>query len=117
MHPWLRRPKPKKENLPVQTHLALGDQFNNRGLFADHFLNDPQQHLLKTLPEWQQADGLDAACKAIEKLFRDKAARFNANTNEAQTEHDFIQPVLKALWGDECYQVQVNIPNLDARRQ
>ncbi len=87
----------------MQTHLALGDQFNNRGLFADHFLNDPQQHLLKALPEWQQADGLDAAWKAIEKLFRDKAARFTANTNEAQTERDFVRPVLDILWGGDSY--------------
>jgi type I restriction-modification system DNA methylase subunit len=101
----------------VQTHLELGDQFNNRGLFADHFLNDPQGHLLKTLPEWQKPEGLVDAFRIIQKLFRDKAARFNEQTNEAQTERDFVRPVLDAVWGADCYEVQVSIPNLDARRQ
>jgi len=101
--------------------LLFRNRFNNRGLFADHYLKDEHGNLLKALPEWQQASGLDAAFAAIQKLFREKATRFAANTNEAQTERDFVRPILNILWAEgepgDCYQVQVAIPNLDARRQ
>jgi hypothetical protein len=41
----------------------------------------------------------------------------NNRTNEAQTEHDLIRPLLDLLWGEGAYQVQVTIPNVDSRRQ
>jgi hypothetical protein len=91
--------------------------FKNKGLFADNFLDNR----LKEEPEWQAADGIEDAFDAIQKLYSQKAAHFTARTNEAQTEHDFIQPVLDLLWkepgGDDCYQVQVRIPHTDLQRQ
>ena len=89
----------------------------NRGLFADHFL----EHRLPDMPEWRAADELEEAFKVLQKRYRQHAVRFSKKTNEAQTEHDFVQPVLDILWRDrepgDCYEVQVRIPNLDADRQ
>lgn len=96
-----------------QTQLPLGPSFENRGLFADHFLKTR----LPDLAEWRIPDDLERVFEKIKSLYRAKAVRFTTRTNEAQTEHDFIRPVLDVLWGDDCYEVQAGIPNLDARRQ
>ncbi|MGA2035374.1 MAG: hypothetical protein ABSG68_24265, partial [Thermoguttaceae bacterium] len=93
------------------------EAYFNRGLFADHFL----EHRLPELPEWREVDGLETSFKALQRRYRQHAARFTKRTNEAQTEHDFVQPVLDVLWRDrepgDCYEVQVRIPNIDADRQ
>src|SRR3972149_12076758 len=101
---------------PVQHSLALGlNSHNNQGLFADHYLNDPAR--LRDMDEWKNISGLNDAFEQIYRLYNQRAARFNKRTNEAQTENYFIRPILNLLWGANCYQVQVTIPNLDARRQ
>jgi Alw26I/Eco31I/Esp3I family type II restriction m6 adenine DNA methyltransferase len=87
----------------------------NRGLFADHYLNSPER--LRALDEWRQAAAVEEVFSRIAQLYSKRAARFGKHTNEAQTESDFIRPVLDVLWGHECYKVQVNIPNVDVRRQ
>ena len=100
---------------PVQLPLPINFRpHRNRGLFADHYLNDPAR--LQALDEWKRAAGLDEAFKEIGHLYARRASRFNARTNEAQTENDFIRPVLNLLWGEESYQVQVPIPNVNAGR-
>jgi hypothetical protein len=101
---------------PVQTLLSLGlPQHNNQGLFADHFLNEPAR--LKSMDEWKQITGVDEAFDQIFQLYEKHGTRFNRRTNEAQTENEFIRPMLNLLWSASCYQVQVIIPNVDARRQ
>src|SRR5690349_17010371 len=97
-----------------QPSLPLDHPFTNRGLFADHFLNDPRH--LRNMPEWQQAAGLAEAFDQITQLFLQRRALLD-RANEAQTENDFIRPVFDILWGGDCYQVQPSIPNADARRQ
>src|SRR5439155_18881744 len=96
-----------------QISLALGDAFWNRGLFADHFLSDR----IRDLDQWKTSEGLAEGFSAIEKLYREKASRFRTTTNESQTERDFVRPVLDILWKEnepgDCYEVQVNIPNVD----
>ncbi len=100
-----------------QRQLALDEPLRNRGLFADHFLEER----LPDLPQWQETEGLDDAFTAIEKLYEKCALSFTDATNEDQTENDFIQPVLRILWSEaapgDCYQVEVSIPNLDVHRQ
>lgn len=107
----------KKAGTAKQGRLPLDKPFLNRGLFADHFL----EYRLSDLDEWKAADGLDDAFQAVLKLYRESAAEFTDDTNEPQTEHDFIQPVLDLLWRErragDCYRVQVVIPNLDGHRQ
>jgi hypothetical protein len=88
------RPRKTTGSIERQPHLALGPPFINKGLFADNYL----ENRLKEEPEWQSADGVEDAFQAIKKLYEQKAAHFTARTNEAQTEHDFIKPVLDLLW-------------------
>ncbi|MBM3237945.1 hypothetical protein FJZ31_16775 [Candidatus Poribacteria bacterium] len=105
----MRRVNPNR-----QLQLTLGlPAFTNSGLFVDHFL----KHRLPELDEWKSDDGVNEAYKAIQQLYKGKAASFTYRTDEAQAEDDFSRPVLNLLWGKECYQVQVSIPNEDARRQ
>lgn len=106
--------------VPIQPSLPLELRaHHNQGLFAEHYLNNPDR--LQALDECRQARGVEDAFRTIAHLYRDKAAHFHKRTNESQTEHDFIQPVLSLLWGEQrsgdCYQVQVSIPNVDVRRQ
>jgi len=101
---------------PVEQSLPLDcSNYTNRNLFAEHFLSHPQR--LRAMEEWKQDKGWEKAFERIGHLYRKHAVRFNSHTNEAQTEKDFICPVLDVLWGDGCYQVQVNIPNVEGRRQ
>lgn len=96
--------------------LTLGDsrRYENRALFANHFL----EHRLESLPAWQDLSGLVAAFKEVKRLFHERAAGFGDNTNESQTEHEFIRPVLDLLWHDgepgDCYQVQAALPSRGA---
>ena len=92
--------------------LPLDDTFRNAGLFADHFL----EHRLPELPEWQAAEDVVEVFSRVKALFETRAAQFTDDTNEAQTENDLIRPLLDILWGHECYQVQAEISNADARR-
>jgi len=101
---------------PVQQSLPLDcGNFNNRGLFADHFLLDPQR--LRAMEEWKEPIAAAEVRDKTDRIYRKHASRFNSRTNEAQTEKDFIRPILNLLWGDDCYQVQVTIPNVEGRRQ
>jgi len=90
--------------------MSFDKPYTNRGLFADNFL----ETRLPDLAGWRQTDGLEAAFRAIGELYRQKAAKFGSSTNEAQTESNFIRPVLDLLWGAEAYQVQVTLPTLGA---
>ncbi|MDO8683190.1 MAG: TaqI-like C-terminal specificity domain-containing protein [Armatimonadota bacterium] len=90
--------------------------FNNLGLFAKHYLDNR----LPEIPEWQNPDGIEEAFRAILEIYNQKSASLT-NANEAQTESDFVRPVLGVLWGEQqtsdCYQVQVSIPAVVGRRQ
>jgi hypothetical protein len=104
----------------MQASLPLGlHPHNNQGLFADHYLDHPER--LQALDEWRQATGIEEAFRKIAHLYSDNAVHFNKRTNEHQTEHDFIRPMLNLLWREQrsgdCYQVQVTIPTVDVRRQ
>jgi len=97
----------------IQTTLIPEEPYNNKGLFADHYLVER----LRSLPEWTDAKGVDEVLQKIAELYSKNASQFTKNTNEPQTEKEFIQPVLDVLWGKDCYKVQVTIPNVDSRRQ
>lgn len=87
---------------PRQRSLSLGDPYNNQGLFADRYLTGEER--LLSLPEWREAAGVEEAFEAIRGLYEERAAGFTEGTNEAQTEADFILPVLEALGWE--YEVQ-----------
>ncbi len=77
--------------------------FNNRGLFSDHFLQ-------ARLPEWQEwkvDDELALFRKELQSLY-DSQKPYLSGYNEAQTEHEFIQPVLDLLGYSGSYSVQTS---------
>jgi len=98
-----------------QPQLGIDDPFVNKGLFADNFLKER----LSDLPEWTATDRLDESLRAIQSLYREKAARLS-RSSEPQTEREFIRPILDILWGEEgpgdCYEVQSALPNVDSHR-
>ncbi|NUQ00547.1 MAG: N-6 DNA methylase, partial [Armatimonadetes bacterium] len=96
-----------------QLRLDLSEPFTNRELFKNHFLTQR----LTALPAWQDVAEAAPVFVQIRTLYLERARHFTATTNEAQTEDGFIKPVLDLLWGADCRQVQVSIPNLDGRRQ
>lgn len=100
-----------------QPALPFDDPWRNRGLFADHFLKTR----LAQLPGWSADAGLQQAFEALRALYRSRAVKFGDHTNEAQTEDDFIKPVLNVLWGEaapgDCFQVQVSIPGIGVNRR
>ncbi|MDO8588209.1 MAG: N-6 DNA methylase [Armatimonadota bacterium] len=103
------------QHTPGQGVLRLSP-VNNRDLFAHNYIDNRLPELL----EWRNPDGIEEAFRAILDIYNQKATGL-ANANEAQTELDFVRPVLGVLWGEQqtgdCYQVQAVIPTLDGRRQ
>ena len=97
----------KPEPIPAQVH--------NRGLFATHFL--AKEKGLQDMPEWRDDDGVDEAKAKIRKLIEERAINLSSATNEPQTEHDLIQPILDVLWGTGSYEVQPRLPAVDEERQ
>ena len=81
----------------------------NQGLFADRYLTGEER--LLALPEWREAEGVEEAFEAIRAVHDEQAAGFTEATNEAQTEEDFIQPVLRELGWE--YEVQEPIAGVN----
>ncbi len=76
--------------------------FYNRGLFSDHFLQ-------ARLPEWQEwkvDEALEVFRKNLQSLYESKKSHL-PSYNEAQTEDEFIKPVLDLLGYAGSYAVQV----------
>jgi len=84
----------KKQDYPDQT----SKWFQNRGLFSDHFLQ-------ARLPEWKDWE-VDAELgpfrKSLHSLYNSKKPIL-PHLNEAQTELEFVQPVLDLLGYSNSY--------------
>lgn len=82
---------------PVAAH-------RNQQLFSDHYLNS-------TLPardDWRRlADKADATRQTVAALL----AAYQPSANEAQTEHDLVRPILKALGHDFEVQPALKTPD------
>ena len=87
---------------PVQLQL-VGATHNNQRLFSDHYLN-------AILPgQWESLKDEAALLKAQLRLIY---ARFTPNSsNEAQTEEDWIKPVLHALGHTFEVQAPLKVPD------
>ncbi|MGH2497191.1 MAG: Eco57I restriction-modification methylase domain-containing protein, partial [Ktedonobacteraceae bacterium] len=87
---------------PVQLQL-VGATHNNQRLFSDHYLN-------VILPgQW---DGLkDEAALLMAQLRRIYASFTPSSSNEAQTEEDWIKPVLRALGHTFEVQAPLKVPD------
>ena len=87
----------KKQGLPDQP----SPPFQNRGLFSDHFL----QARLPEWKEWKVDAELVPFRKGLQSLY-DSKKPILPNLNEAQTEMEFVQPVLDILGYANSYIVQ-----------
>ena len=94
-------------DLPQQLTLPL-EKHHNHYLFSDYYLD----HLLPRRLDWQGATGeARAAMKRLQTIY----AAFTPTENEAQTERDWIRPVLEAL--SHVFEVQPSIATPDGVRR
>ena len=70
----------------------LPDAVKNRSLFSDYYLDS----LIVEQPQWAQTPDIESDYAAVKELF-DAVASNAAHLNEAQTEREFIQPLLAQL--------------------
>ncbi len=70
----------------------LPNAVKNRSLFSDYYLDS----LIVEQPQWAQTPDIESDYAAIKKLF-DAVVLNAAHLNEAQTEREFIQPLLAQL--------------------
>ncbi len=74
----------------------------NRALFSDYYL----QSLIMEQPQWTDTPDMESVCAQITALYN--AVKANAEKwNEAQTEREFIQPVLELL--GHAFEVQPSL--------
>src|SRR5713226_2464648 len=85
-------PKPRPKQLSLADVPYSGVSHHNRRLFSDHLLDQ----LLPKEEAWQQ---LQAEATSIMESLKQRFAGFAPTdvTNEAQTERDWIMPVLQEL--------------------
>jgi len=86
-----------------QQQLPLLPPHRNHGLFADHYLD----RVLSARPEWR---ALAAEAEPIRTRITEIFAGFVPSEDEAQTEKDFIRPVLDALGFDYEVNVRLRVP-------
>ena len=72
--------------------MKLPDAVKNRSLFSNYYLDS----LIVEQPQWAQAPNIESDYAAIKARF-DAIAPNTERFNEAQTEHEFIQPLLEQL--------------------
>ena len=89
------------ENLP--------DAVKNRSLFSDYYLDS----LIVEQPQWTDTPHIESDYVAIKELF-DVVAPNAEHLNEAQTEHEFIQPLLAQL--GHVFEVQPSLQTSQGTR-
>ncbi len=87
----------QENNLPVEIDLW----FQNLGLFSNHFI----EVRLPQINEWQVVPELDDFRQNIIERYNSKKMQLS-KMNEAQTEKEFIQPILDLLGYADSYIVQ-----------
>jgi len=92
---------PQQLTLPLERH-------RNHYLFSDYYLD----HLLPRRLDWQEAT---SEARAVMKRLQTIYAAFTPTENEAQTERDWIRPVLEAL--SHVFEVQPSIATPDGVRR
>ena len=77
----------------------LPDAVKNQSLFSDYYLDS----LIAEQAQWADTPNIESDYAAIKELF-DTIAPNTEHLNEAQTEHEFIQPLLEQL--EHTFEVQ-----------
>ena len=95
------------------THYSLSmnlpDAVKNRSLFSDYYLDS----LIVRQSQWTDTPTIESDYAAIKALF-DAVAPNAEHLNEAQTEHEFIQPLLKQL--GHVFEVQPSLQTSQGTR-
>jgi len=86
-------PPPSEPPAPATRPRSRRNEMQTKSLFSNHYL----ETRLPEHPEW--AKDPDSAFKAVRALWQ-KACQYGENWNEAQTEEEFVKPVLEALGWD-----------------
>lgn len=86
------------------TSLFRQTSHNNQQLFSDYYLNQ----ILPSRPEWRE---LIADAEAVQARLTTLFAAYQPSTNKAQTEREWVQPVLEALGHDFEVQAALKSPN------
>ena len=104
-------PKPRPKQLSLADVPYSGVSHHNRRLFSDHFLDQ----LLPKEEAWQQ---LQAEATSIMESLKQRFAGFAPTdvTNEAQTERDWIMPVLQELGHTFEVQTALKVPGNKTQR-
>ncbi len=108
-------PKPKHRQLSLADAPYSGVPHHNRRLFSDHFLNQLLPHAEPWKQHWQQ---LQAEAVPIMESFKQRFATFAPidATNEAQTEREWIMPVLEQLGHTFEIQAGLKVPGNKTQR-
>lgn len=103
---------PKKQKAPVQPDLLSQvpneETYHNQRLFSDHYL----ENILPHEAEWA---ALRAEAQPIMAALKQRFSRFPAFmpfANEAQTEDDWVRPVLELLGHTYEVQAQLKMPGM-----
>ena len=87
----------------------LPDAVKNQSLFSNYYLDS----LIVEQPQWTDTPNIESDYAAIKALF-DAVAPNAEHLNEAQTEHEFIQPVLEQL--GHTFEVQPSLQTSQGTR-
>ena len=87
----------------------LPDAVKNQSLFSNYYLDS----LIVEQPQWTDTPNIESDYAAIKALF-DAVAPNAEHLNEAQTEHEFIQPVLEQL--GHSFEVQPSLQTSQGTR-
>ena len=87
----------------------LPDAVKNQSLFSNYYLDS----LIVGQPQWAQTPNIESDYAAIKQRF-DAIAPNAEHLNEAQTEHDFIQPLLEQL--GHTFEVQPSLQTSQGTR-
>ena len=83
----------------------LPDAVKNQSLFSNYYLDSR----IVEQPQWADTPDIESDYAAIKALF-DAVAPNAVHLNEAQTEHEFIQPLLEQL--GHTFEVQPSLQNI-----
>jgi hypothetical protein len=109
------KPKPKPQQLSLVDAPYSGVLHHNRRLFSDHFLDELLPNKEPWRQHWQQ---LRVEAAPIMESLKQRFAAFAPTdaTNEAQTEQEWMRPVLQELGHSFEVQASLKVPGNKVQR-
>jgi hypothetical protein len=104
-----RRTPANLPQLDLLSQVASEEKYRNQRLFSDHYL---EKKLPYDVPEWRE---LYAEARRVMLVLKQRFSQFPQLApfaNEAQTEEDWVRPVLSALGHTYEVQTQLKMPGV-----